>query len=182
MPDLAPYLNYQLVIISDIMGFPDRQSIFNIVKNINPSIEVTHYDARILAEIDTQIKDKQLIHKAFLDGGLDSAVKSLVRFKNKAINIIAFSIGGTIAWKAALKGVNVNKLIAVSSTRLRYEKSKPDCHIQLTYGALDPYRPDDTWIKSMGLIPEVKSGKLHDFYLDPSFQENLINAYYLNSE
>ncbi|MEL6944601.1 MAG: alpha/beta hydrolase, partial [Bacteroidota bacterium] len=61
------------------------------------------------------------------------------------VSILAFSIGGTIAWKAALKGLKIKSLWAFSATRLRYEVERPNIPIQLFFGQKDEYRPSSNW-------------------------------------
>ena len=56
-----------------------------------------------------------------MNSGIEIAVQTLLNKEKGEIKILAFSVGGTIAWKAALKGLKVSDLVAVSSNRLRYE-------------------------------------------------------------
>ena len=79
---------------------------------------------------------------------------------------MAFSIGGTIAWQAALQGLNVRKLLAFSSTRLRHETLKPDSDIRLWYGAKDLYQPGADWFESIGIDYQILNKKEHELYLD----------------
>ena len=67
------------------------------------------------------------------------------------MDILGFSIGGYIAWKAALEGLKVRNLTAVSATRLRFETTKPDCKIALIYGEHDTFQPSIDWYNRIEL-------------------------------
>ena len=77
---------------------------------------------------------------------------------------MAFSIGGTIAWKACLIGLKIDNFYAVSSTRLRYETEKPNCYTNLFFGEKDVYKPSLDWHTSIGLKPNIFKDKEHQFY------------------
>ena len=68
--------------------------------------------------------------------------------------ILAFSMGGSIAWEAGLKGMDIGRLYAVSSTRLRLQTEKPACQLQLFYGSDDPFQPDASWFETLKLDPK----------------------------
>jgi pimeloyl-ACP methyl ester carboxylesterase len=95
--------------------------------------------------------------------------------KNK-IDILAFSIGGTIAWKAILKGLKVERLFAVSSTRLRYETEVPDCEIKLYFGEKDNWKPDEYWFEKHQITPEIIKNKSHQMYLEKDFIHLICDA------
>lgn len=111
------------------------------------------------------------LHKQFLNGGINNAVDELLKLENKEVNILAFSIGGTIAWKAALKGLKINTLYAVSSTRLRYEAKRPNCIIKVIFGEKDEFKPESTWFKKFNLEAENVKNGLHEIYKE----EDVIN-------
>jgi len=83
------------------------------------------------------------------------------------VNILGFSIGGYIAWKAALEGLKISNLIAVSATRLRFETIKPDCNIVLIYGAYDSFQPSIDWYNRLELDKIIYADENHDLYTKP---------------
>src|SRR5690606_412893 len=88
-------------------------------------------------------------------------------------NILAFSIGGTIAWKIGLKSDNLNTLVCVSSTRLRKETEKPKSLIKLYFGENDEYKPTEAWFKKMKPEYEILSNKEHQVYCETEFAKQL---------
>ena len=79
---------------------------------------------------------------------------------------LAFSTGGTIAWKAALKGLPMKSLTAISPTRIRLETDKPEIPMNLLYGERDEFRPDDNWTKEMAMDLNVIPNFGHQLYSD----------------
>ena len=78
---------------------------------------------------------------------------------------MGFSIGGTIAWKASLKGLNVYQLITVSSTRLRFETEIPNCQIKLYFGGKDLNMPDLEWFMDLKISNQFFENEDHQLYL-----------------
>jgi len=103
------------------------------------------YDACELGNIDLSIYEEKAIHRQFVHGGIEVAVSHLLQQEKYKVHLLAFSIGGTIGWKAIQQGLKVASFCAVSATRLRYENEKINTPTQLFYGANDPYRPRQDW-------------------------------------
>ncbi len=129
--------------------------------------EIIMYDSRIIGEVDTLDGVQENIHRQFVEGGIDRAVEYLLENEKGKTDVLAFSVGGLIAWKAAMKGLNIERLCAVSSTRLRYETEKPQCKIKLFYGVDDPYRPQRDWFEKMQLDYQIIPNEGHDIYTNP---------------
>jgi len=157
-------MSNRLIIISDLWGFANAQwiSVYTNVLDANYKIEL--YDARALAEVDQSLTEQSLIHKKFVDGGIDTAVGNLLTAEQGSVSVLAFSIGGTIAWKAALNGLKIDHLYAVSATRLRLETQKPNGKVSLFYGDHDINRPDENWFKMLMLDPVIFKQAEHNLY------------------
>ena len=104
--------------------------------------------------------------------GIDRVIKYLLKKEYDNLNVLGFSIGGYIAWKSALEGVKAKKIIAISSTRLRYENEKPQCEIDLFYGENDKFKPENDWYNRLELKEKIFYNEEHDFYRN---KENAIN-------
>lgn len=89
------------------------------------------------------------------------------------MHILAFSIGGTIAWNFGLKSNNIESLICVSSTRLRNETERPLGDIELYFWENDEYKPSAEWLETMKLKFEVFADKGHTVYCETEFAEKL---------
>ncbi len=145
------------------------------VKLLKDKFEIQFYDCCELGAVDKTDYTQENIHKQFLNGGIETAITNLLLLEKEKINILAFSIGGTIAWKAAIKGLNVGQLFAVSSTRLRYETQVPDCKIKLYFGEKDTNKPDVSWFEKHQIDFEVLENKKHQLYLEKDFMRLICN-------
>lgn len=153
----------RLILLSDLFGDlkPNwSSSYFEALKN---NFEVIIYDSCKLAKISQGINEQEVLHQQFMNGGLEKAAQQLLLNESSEVYAIGLSIGGTILWQAALQGLKVKKLIAISATRLRYERVKPNTDIQLVYGEKDDFKPTKEWFNLMNIIPLFLKGG-HDIY------------------
>lgn len=166
------YMKPRLIILSDLWGKHDANWVKNYSNPLSNYFDIHFYDTCELAEIDTIEYIETKLHQQFVNGGIEKAVINLIEIEKNEISILAFSIGGTIAWKAGIAGLKINKLIALSSTRLRYEEKKPKCNIQLIYGDLDKNKPTQEWLSEMAINTEIIPNVNHDFYKTDFFIES----------
>ncbi len=154
----------EIIILSDQWGKArsDWKEYFQRQLSINHSIQF--YDSCDLAGIDASNLDEESIHRKFIEYGIENAVNKLIQYEKKPKIYIGCSVGGLIAWKAGIRGLKIQKLIAISSTRLRLETEKPNCPIQLYFGEFDNYRPKYEWLEKMNCNYEVILGKNHNIY------------------
>jgi dienelactone hydrolase len=164
-----------LIIISDLWGTAKSNWMDLYLQNLSAELDVEYRDARALAEVNlnTLDKQKQNIHQEFIDTGIDKAVENILKFKSDNLIVLAFSIGGTIAWKAALKGLKVDSLYLISSTRLRHETEKPNCKIHLMYGEYDTYKPEAKWFEKLNLDYEAIIDGEHEIYTSESIAKQI---------
>jgi hypothetical protein len=156
----------RLIILSDLWGKEKSDWVSGYVDVLKHKFEIQYYDCCELGGIDKTIFTEASIHNQFVNGGIDRAVANLLELEKGAISILGFSVGGTIAWKSSLKGLNVYKLCCISSTRLRHENQIPSTVVKLFYGKNDTNRPSATWLESHTLDFEIIKNKDHNFYVD----------------
>jgi hypothetical protein len=156
----------KLIILSDLWGKEKSNWVSDYVELLKDKFEIQYYDCCELGGIDKTDYTEKNIHNQFVNGGIERAVENLLKTEKNQINILAFSVGGTIAWKAALKGLNTISLLAVSSTRLRYETHVPDCKIRLYFGERDSSKPNKDWSEKHSIDFEIVKNKEHDFYTE----------------
>lgn len=154
----------KLIILSDLFGFDNSEWIEEYVKLLETNFEIALYDSYKLAEINNNNLSEIEFHNQFINGGIKQAVTNLIKIENNEIHILAFSIGGTIAWKAALESINIKSIYAVSSTRIRYEIKKPSGNIYLLFGENDPFKPKNAWFQKLKLEAEIIKNGLHEIY------------------
>ncbi len=156
----------KLVVISDMWGAKKGPWITTYLGYLQQYFDITYYDCQHLANIDLTINSDENLHEAFVNGGIDTAVAHLMKKEKSPCSYLTFSMGGTIAWKAALKGLPMKSLYAVSATRIRFEDQKPKSPITLVYGDLDKNRPSDKWSARMGVDKEEIRSFGHELYAD----------------
>lgn len=155
----------RLLILSDLYGGDNPEWIKRYIDLLKFKFEIQYYDTLKLASIDSVNLSENDIHAQFLNGGIDKAIEALLNLEKGKVSVLGFSIGGTIAWKAALKGLDVVSLFAVSSTRLRYETESPNCHLKLYFGEKDPNKPNSQWYLDLNLNHEILKDHNHQLYL-----------------
>ena len=159
----------RLVILSDLWGKEKSDWVSDYVELLKDNFEIQYYDCCELGEIDKTNYIEENLHSQFVTGGIEKAVENLLKAEKNEIDLVAFSIGGTIAWKAALKGLNVRNFFAVSSTRLRYENEIANGAIKLYYGENDSNVPSQNWFEKLSIDFEIIKNKEHDFYAEKEF-------------
>ncbi len=166
----------RVLVLSDLWGFRknDWQHYYKTLGS--PSYGMTFLDSTIIAGISNTIHQQDDLHTKFVNGGIDLAVDYLCNKKEAFDTLIGLSIGGTIAWKAMLRGLKVKKLIGISATRLRYETHKPKGDLHLYYGGEDEYTPANTWFQHMNIEPVILPGKGHDIYKDQSVVNEILKG------
>lgn len=156
----------KLLILSDLFGKENSEWINYYTNALEFEFEIQYYDVPELANIDACDLTEADIHKQFLNGGIDKAVEALLKLETDKVTILGFSIGGTIAWKASLRGLKTTHLFAVSSTRLRYETESPNCEIKLYFGDRDSNKPDSEWFLDLNVNNEILQDQNHQLYLE----------------
>lgn len=165
----------RLVILSDIWGHRNSAWITPYIESLKTNFDVQYYDCCELGEINPELSQIEQIHQAFLAHGIETAIGNLCMKENEEIFLLGFSIGGLIAWKAALAGLKATYICAISSTRLRYESSKPEGIIDLIFAENDPSQPSDAWFETLSLERKIFKNEGHDFYRDEEMSRKLIH-------
>ncbi|NDP23027.1 MAG: alpha/beta hydrolase [Paludibacter sp.] len=163
----------KLIILSDVWGKEKSNWILGYVEIIKDKFDIQYYDCCELGGIDKSIFTEQNLHNQFVNGGIEIAVENLLNKEKGEIKILAFSIGGTIAWKAALKGLKVSDLVAVSSTRLRNEIETPNCRIRLLFGENDVNKPSLDWLKKQDVSFEIYNDMKHEMYVEANLVKDI---------
>ena len=156
----------RLIIVSDMWGSKRGLWITSYLGYLQQYFDITYHDSQQLANLDVKVHTGENIHRAFVEGGIDTAVAHLMKKEQEPAHYLGFSTGGTIAWKASLMGLPMKSLYTVSSTRLRAEEKRPDCPITALYGDNDVYRPKTDWFKELNIKSELFKGFGHDMYTD----------------
>ncbi|WP_299190491.1 alpha/beta hydrolase [uncultured Aquimarina sp.] len=163
----------RLIIISDLWGREKSKWLINYTHILKTKFDLVYYDSCEIGKIDKSDYDQDNLHQQFVNGGIEIAVEKLIEQENSPVNILAFSVGGVIAWKFGLRTDYIKSLICVSSTRLRKETKRPKGKIELYFGENDNYQPKTEWIKNMKLEFKAFPNKGHQIYLETEFAQIL---------
>lgn len=166
----------RLVILSDLWGKGKSEWVKTYEEILKHDYEIRFYDCCELGELEISDYSEIKLHEQFVNGGIETAAQKLVYLEKGKIDVMAFSIGGTIAWSAALKGLDIGNMLAISSTRLRYETEVPNCEIMLYFGEKDNNNPNEAWLKKNETICEVVNGKRHDMYYESNFARKVCDV------
>ncbi len=161
-----------LIILSDIFGETNEEWMKEYEVRLQQSFQVEVFDSRKLAGI--QSTELSHVHNAFLNGGMEQAVRAIESFNLYPSAILGFSIGGTIAWKYALTN-QVASLYLVSATRLRNEIETPSSDVSLYFGEDEANGPKEDWFNKMKLSPKISRGAGHECYKEKSTIELVCN-------
>lgn len=156
----------KLVVVSDMWGAKKGLWITSYFGYLQQYYDIVFHDCQQLGNIDVQISSEENIHQAFLNGGIDTAVTNLLQKETQPAHYLAFSTGGTIAYKAALQGLPMKSLTAISATRIRFEEHRPDTNLNLIYGECDEFKPGLKWAQQTGVEIKVVPNFGHAMYSD----------------
>ncbi|MCE7992504.1 MAG: alpha/beta hydrolase [Roseivirga sp.] len=163
----------KLLILSDLWGKEKSDWLEHYTEPLNESFELQYYDCCELGSVNKTDYRQEALHQQFVNGGIEKALNKLTELEKEPVHVLAFSIGGTIAWQFALKTGSVKSLYAISSTRLRYETAKPEAETKLYFGENDPFKPSDIWFDELGIALELISHKGHMVYTESEFAKSL---------
>ena len=158
----------RLLILSDMWGLDHCDWITYYQELLDPAFSIRLLDSCDLGDVDATDGGEAAIHAAFTHGGIATAAQRLLDMEKEKVDILAFSIGGTIAWEAGMKGLAIGRLHAVSATRLRLQRKKPGFPVHLYYGSDDPFQPTADWFVKMGIAPAFIERGAHDFHTRPA--------------
>ncbi len=165
----------KLVLLSDLWGNENGEWISYYTSILDYYFDLSFYNCAELAEINIINLQQEKIHQHFVNGGIDKAVKNLLESESEKINILGFSIGSTIAWKAALQGLKVENLFGISATRLRYETEKPLVKVELLFGNDDSFKPDLKWFEDMNIKQHFITNQDHEMYKEKEIAHEICN-------
>lgn len=156
----------KLVVISDMWGVKKGLWITSYFGYLQQYYDISFHDCQQLGNVDVPVSTEENIHNAFVEGGIDTAVAHLLRIESTPSHYLAFSTGGTVAYKAALKGLPVKSLTTISSTRIRLEDEKPNVPLNLIYGEHDTFKPKLEWATKVGVDLSIVPNFGHHLYSD----------------
>lgn len=156
----------RLVIVSDMWGTKKGLWITSYLGYLQQHYDIVFYDCQELANINLTIENHENLHAEFVNDGIDTAVNHLLKKEKIPSHYLAFSMGGTIAYKAGILGLPIKSLYAISSTRVRFQKEIPSFSTKFLFGSNDSFRPDELWEKETGNKIDIAFKYGHELYSD----------------
>lgn len=156
----------RLVVLSDMMGAKHGMWITSYLGYLQSYFDITYHDSQTLANIDIPVKTLDNVRDAFRNGGLDTGVMHLLKKEQEESHYLTFCAGGDIAWRAALLGLPVKSLTAISPMYMEEVSSSPDCPVKLIYGGNDEVKVSEEWKSALGVSVEEIPNFGHQLYSD----------------
>ena len=166
----------RLVVLSDIWGAKKGMWITSYLGYLQQYFEIVYYDSQQLADLDLVNFTPEGVMEALDQGGMDTAIAQLLIKETVPSHYLSFCCGGLIGWKAALKGVPMKSLYAVSPLNIQSENERPDIPVTLLYGEYQEDRPSQEWADHMQVPIEVVPNFGRELYTD----EKIIGKVSLN--
>ncbi len=156
----------RLVVLSDLWGSKKGLWITSYLGYLQQYFEIVYHDVRELSDMDPMLFEPRDMINDFFEGGLEKAVTRLMAKESIPSHYLTFCAGGTIAWQAALQGLPMESLYAVSPLNLHQMESKPDCPVTLVYGEYHDNRPTRNWSENLGVTLEAIPRFGNELYSD----------------
>ncbi len=145
----------RLVVLSDMWGAKKGMWITSYLGYLQQYFDIVYYDSQQLADLDILVYTPENVSEAFENGGLSIAVEQLLRKENIPSHYLTFCAGGTIAWTAALRGLPMKSLYAVSPMNFHKETEKPEVPLTLLYGEYQDPKPTKEWADGLDVAMEI---------------------------
>lgn len=145
----------RLVVLSDMWGAKRGLWITSYLGYLQQYFEIVYYDSQELADIEVPVRTRENVCNAFVQGGYKTAVTQLLSRETAPSHYLTFCAGGTIAWRAALMGLPMKSLFAISPLWLHRQDQKPDAKVKLLFGEYQEHRPVPQWAEELGVPMEV---------------------------
>ncbi|MBC2838894.1 hypothetical protein [Robiginitalea sp. SC105] len=158
----------RLVVLSDLWGSKKGLWITSYLGYLQQYYDIVYYDSRQMAAMDLPpVHTLEELYHTFAESGMKRAAAQLLSREKEPCHYLAFGGGGSIAWQAALMGLPMKSLYAVSPLCLqKIGDHHPDCPVTLVYGEYHENRPAPHWFREVGLEPEVIERFGQELYSD----------------
>lgn len=156
----------KLVILSDLYGSKKGLWITSYLGYLQQYFDIQYHDTQQLADIDLLVSSGENLVREFQNGGMDIATAQLLKKEKTPAHYLTFCAGGTVVWNAAMQGLPVKSLYAISPFCLPMNTAKPEFPVRLLFGEHEEVLPNNAWATEMGVSLEVLPKFGHELYSD----------------
>jgi hypothetical protein len=156
----------RLVVLSDMWGAKKGLWITSYLGYLQQYFEIVYYDSQELANLEVTVRTPENVCKAFVEGGYSTAIAHLLSRETQPSHYLTFCAGGTIAWSAALQGLPMKSLYAVSPLWLHRYANSPEAPAKLLFGEYQENKPAQAWAQQLGVDMEVMPNFGRELYSD----------------
>ncbi|WP_445503202.1 alpha/beta hydrolase [Microvirga sp. G4-2] len=150
------------IVLTDINDLPSQETCF--LSGLRGSISVKRVG---LGELLGVPHHGEELYRALVLGGFDAAAARVLECFGDAEVGLGYSSGGAVLWKSVLRGLRLNRLVCISSTRLKDEDPHAMPIPALTvFGDQDHSRPTTCWSEGSRLEKLLLPGAGHSFYAE----------------
>lgn len=167
----------RLIVLSDLWGKGQSSWWSYYQTPLKEFFELQWYDSCLLGGVNLHPYQQENLHHQFINGGIDRAVSQLINQEKEhpPSLILAFSVGGVIAWQAVIAGLDCPFFYAVSATRLRKQSEIFPVKGKLLYGAGDAFQPKEDWLsQQIYLESETRPLCSHELYTKPETATDIV--------
>lgn len=145
----------RLVVLSDMWGAKKGLWITSYLGYLQQYFDIVYYDSQELADLELPVQTPERLCQAFVEGGYATAVAHLLSKETTPSHYLTFCAGGTIAWSAALQGLPMKSLYAISPLWLHRQERRPEAAVKLLFGEYQENRPSHQWADDLEVPMEV---------------------------
>lgn len=164
------------IVLTDINGLPSAETCFLANRGGPASVERVG-----LAELLGVSHPGEELYRYLIQGGFDAAAARVAEHFGDARIGLGYSSGGVVLWKSVLRGLRLERLICISSTRLRDEDptAMPIPTLAI-FGDRDRSRPPPSWGDGSRVERLLLRGAEHAFYAEKTANWQLSDEAVLN--
>lgn len=153
----------RLLVVTDIHGRPGFADCLSLRLSGRKQMIVRTIGLSELLGVDCT---GESLHRRLVEGdGFEQAAKRLIDLAEHADVALGYSAGGMVLWQSVLHGLSLDRLICISSTRLRQVSAAAvPIPVLAVFGENDSNRPADAWGTCSRVQTYLIPGAGHDFY------------------
>ena len=171
-------MSLNAIILSDIYGFSSETDVDDYyLQKTAQFLQSIGYSTTIFSLLqlaNLSIKNGKEVDTAFVTEIIERSVVNLTDKKLNCDLCIGFSAGGIVLWKMITEDkLKTDKLVCISSTRLRQFTEVAPCPTLAIFAQEDKFAPTQEKLESLKCYYKIVPHSNHDFYRYETFGATL---------